>query len=189
MAGLFGMPDYVRCCCGGNVCCPDRCNTVNGEECDNPLPLTLTATLTVSTVKNDPITGLPTGCYSVTGTLDLSPLNGWIGFVEGTCSGWCGGDVRLFQYEVRVTCGLRPDGSIGWYVGVQDNISGDAGRLCTNASIPIVEANLESTCDPILLVGTTNSFVCTNPTCVIPLLDIDEEFGEVVFDVVITEDP
>ena len=190
MAGLFGTPDYRKCLCScGNVCCPGRCNTVNGESCTNPLPLTLTATLTVSTVKLDPITGVATGCYTVTGTLYLSALNGWIGVVEGTCSGWCGGTTRLFQYEVRVTCGLRPDGTTGWFVEVRDNLSGDPSRLCTNASIPIVQANLLSSCDPILLSGITDAFICTDLTCIIPLLGIDEMFGEVRFNVLISEDP
>lgn len=188
MGHLFGPTGKKKCCYGG-TCCPDRCNTVNDEECDNPLPLTLTATLVVSTVKTDPRTGAPTGCYTVTGTLYLSPLNGWIGIVEGTCTGWCGDLTRLFQYEVRVTCGIRPDGSTGWHVTVQDNLSGDPTRLCTNANIPIVQANLSSSCNPILLMGLTDTFVCTDLVCIIPILDIDEEFGEVRFNVLITEDP
>lgn len=178
----------LSCNCGcGDVCCPSRCNTVNGEECDNPLPTELSCQLTVSTVKLDPITGVPTGCYTVTGTIYLSALNGWIGNVEGTCSGWCGGATRLFQYEVRVTCGLQDDGSISWHIDVQDNLSGDPSRLCTNSSVPIVQANLLSACDPILLSGQTDSFFCGDLSCVIPILGIDEFFGDVIFDVLVWE--
>lgn len=183
----------VRCkkcsCEEGDPCCPERCNTVNGESCANPLPTSLECTLTVSTPKLDPITGVPTGCFTCSGTLSLSALNGYIGVVEGTCSGWCGGATRLFQYEVRVTCGLQDDGTISWHVDVRDNLGGDASRLCTNSNEPIVEANLDSSCDPIMLVGATNSFVCTDLTCVIPILDIDEMFGDVIFDVVVWEEP
>lgn len=189
MGGLFGKPEYVKCCCDGNPCCPDRCNTVNGEECDNPLPLTLTATLTVVQTKLDPRTGIATGCYSVTGTLNLSALNGWIGVVSGTCTNWCTDDNIVFEYEVRVTCGLQDNGQISWHVDVRDNLGGNAARKCTNNNTPIVEANLTSSCDPIMLTGRTNTFVCTDLTCVIPLEGIDEEFGEVSFDVLITEDP
>jgi len=189
MSGLFGRPDYLKCCCGGNPCCPGRCNTVNGEECTNPLPTSVTATLTVSTAKLDPITGVATGCYTVTGTLALSALNGYLGTVTGTCSGWCGDTTRIFEYMVRVTCGIRPDGSTGWYIAISDNLGGDANRKCTNNNEPIAEANLAGDCDPILLTGTTSSFMCDDLACVIPLLGIDEFFGPVVFTVVINEEP
>jgi hypothetical protein len=189
MAGLFGPPDYLRCCCGGDPCCPSRCNTVAGESCENPLPLTLTATITVSTVKTDPISGIPTGCYSCTGTLFLSPIDLYIGNVTGTCTGWCGGTTRVFDYEVRVQCGINPSGRISWFVGVQDNITGDPARVCTIPIDQIVWAELLTNCDPILLSGRSTAFLCTDLTCVIPLLGIDEMFGEVRFDILVSEDP
>lgn len=184
-----GKPKRARCCCGFNPCCPDRCNPVADEVCDNPLPETMTCTLTVSTVKNDPITGLPTGCYSVTGTLFLSPIGLWIGFVEGTCSGWCGDSERLFQYEVRVMCGTNPDGRRSWFIEIADNTAGDLSRTCIIPTFPIVWSELESSCDPILLSGQSTPFECNDLACVIPILDIDEFFGEVIFNVLITEDP
>lgn len=180
------MASECRCC---GVCCPNRCNTVNGESCDNPLPLTLTCTLTVSTPKNDPITGIPSGCFTVTGILYLSPLNGWIGVVYGSCSGWCGTETRIFEYEVRVTCGLSPDGSIRWYLTIQENLGGDPASVCNNSSIPIAYAILDSTCVPILLTGQTTPFECLDLTCVIPNENIDATFGTVVFDVLVTENP
>jgi hypothetical protein len=48
---------------------------------------------------------------------------------------------------------------------------------------------MTATCDPILLTGTTVAFDCTDLACVIPALSIDEFFGEVIFDVVVSEAP
>lgn len=185
---VIPIPEECRgpCC---TPCCPDRCNPVAGEECDNPLPTTLSATIAVSTVKLDPITGNPTACYTCTGTLSLSPIGLWIGNVEGTCTGWCGGATRIFSYEVRVDCGLNPDGRVSWFVNILDNITGDPARVCVIPFAQSVWAELESTCDPILLVGTTTAFDCGDLACVIPILDIDEFFGEVRFDIIISEDP
>lgn len=190
MGGLFGKPEYVKCCCDGNPCCPDRCNTVNGEECDNPLPTTLDCTLTVSTTKLDPITGVPSGCFTCSGTLSLSAIGQYVGVVTGTCTGWCGGTTRVFEYEVRIQCGLNPDGEISWYVEVSDNLSGSASRVCiAPVSTPPIWATLTSSCDPIMLAGATTSFFCSDLACVIPILGIDEFFGDVIFDVVAWETP
>lgn len=185
------MQALLSCNCGcGNVCCPDRCNTVNEETCDNPLPTTLTCTLTVSTAKLDPITGVASGCFTCTGTLYLSPIGLYIGYVEGTCTGWCGGSTRLFQYEVRVECGLNPDGTITWFVEISDYVTGDASRTCVMPfSDPAVWAALESACDPILLSGQSTQWYCGDLACVIPLLGIDEFFGDIIFDVLVWETP
>jgi hypothetical protein len=178
------------CGCNGDPCCPTRCNTVAGESCDNPLPTTLTATLTVSTTKIDPVTGNPSGCFSCTGTLYLSPIGVWIGYVEGTCSGWCGGSTRLFQYECRVECGLNPDGTISWFISISDYAEGNPARLCVAPfSDPPVWAKFESSCDPIFLTGQSTSFLCSDLACVIPLLGIDEFFGDVIFDISVSENP
>lgn len=185
------MEAILNCNCGcGDVCCSTRCNTVNEETCDNPLPTTLTCTISVSTAKLDPITGVPSGCFTCTGTLYLSPINLWIGYVEGTCTGWCGGSTRLFQYEVRVECGLNPDGTITWFVEISDYATGDASRTCVMPfSDPAVWAALDSTCDPILLSGQSTQWYCGDLACVIPLLGIDEFFGDIIFDVLIWETP
>lgn len=146
--------------------------------------------MTVSTVKNDPITGAPTDCYTVTGTLFLSPTGGWIGLVEGTCTGWCGGTTRIFQYTCTLDCSMNPDGTRSWFIVVEDYITGDASRVCTAPfSDPPVWSLLTGACDPILLSGQTASFLCSDLACVIPNLNIDEFFGDVVFDVLVTEDP
>lgn len=181
-----------QCTCtpSGEVCCPERCNPMNYETCANPLPLTLTCTLTVSTAKLDPITGVPSGCFTCTGTLYLSPIGVWIGVVEGTCSGWCGGSTRVFQYLCTVECGVNPDGSITWFIRIADNEGGDSSRLCVAPfSDPPVWAAFESTCDPIMLTGQSTSFLCSDLACVIPILDIDEFFGDIIFDALVTEDP
>ena len=199
MAGPFGRILHKPCCCDGNPCCPGRCHPyVNeefpgdcpGEPSDNPLPLSLDCTLTVSTVKNDPITGVPSGCYSVSGTLSYSPsTETWIGVVTGSCTGWCGGTTRIFEYEVIVSCGINPDGAISWQVEVRDNLSGSASRVCVIPTSPLIWGEMTATCDPILLTGTTVAFDCTDLACVIPALSIDEFFGEVIFDVVVSEAP
>lgn len=178
------------CGCSPSVCCPDRCNTVNEEACLNPLPTTLACTLTVSTVKNDPITGNPSGCYSCSGTLYLSPIGLYIGVVTGTCSGWCGGSTRIFEYEVRIQCGLNPDGSTTWFALIADNAGGDPARVCIAPfSDPPIWALFTSSCDPILLSGQSTSFLCSDLACVIPLLGIDEFFGDVIFDILAWENP
>lgn len=188
----------VRCkkcdCDVSTLCCPDRCNTSAGETCDNPLPATVTCELTVSTVKSDPITGAPTACFSVSGTLYLSPIDQYIGLVEGTCSGWCGETERIFQYTCKLACGVNPDGSTTWWIAVLDNAAGNPARVCTAPTGSVggegtVWAELSGSCDPILLTGQTNAFLCGSLTCIIPIMDIDENFGDVIFDVLVTEDP
>lgn len=202
MGGPFGKILHKVCCCGGDPCCPNRCIPYVSEEfpgdCpgdpgDNPLPLELDCTLTVSTVKNDPITGLPSGCFTCTGTLSYSPsTDSWIGVVTGSCSGWCGETTRIFEYLVTISCGLNPDGSISWFAEIQDNVGGTSTRVCPAPfSDPPVWALFESTCDPILLTGQSTSFLCSDLQCVIPAHDppIDEVFGDIIFDIVASEVP
>lgn len=175
-------------CCGGNPCCPGRCNSVAGEICNNPLPLTLNCNLTVSTAKLDPISGLPTGCFSCTGTLSLSPIGLYIGVVTGTCSGWCGGATRIFEYEVRIQCGLNPNGRITWTAEVRDNLGGNPARVCAAPNTdPPIWARLTSSCSPILLSGQSTQWFCGDLACIIPLLGIDEFFGDIIFDVLAWE--
>lgn len=192
---------WLECCtCSGDVCCPERCRpyfselypgTCTGAPGENPFPASVTCTITVATVKNDPITGLPTGCYTCTGSLVYSPaVENWIGFVEGTCTGWCGGTTRLFQYEVRLSCGDAPSGLRKWYATISDYIDGDPTRVCTapNIDSPVL-VEFTSECSPIMLSGQSTSFFCGDLACIIPILGIDEFFGDVVFDVLIVEEP
>jgi formylglycine-generating enzyme required for sulfatase activity len=181
-----------QCSCSAvsTACCPDRCNPMNYEECDNPLPLSLTCELTMTLAKPDPISGSATTCVNVSGELFLTPTRTYLGDLSGSCSGWCGGVTRTFNYTAELACTETIEDGFVWRLSVFDDNTGDANQRCNIGLDTTPTATmLNVSCDPIYFTGTLSTWNCSDWICVIPLLGIDEVFGEIVWDALVYENP
>ena len=141
MSGLFGRKHNKNCCCGALNCCgrclPLDCLTGDPIECDNGLPMTLTADITAT-----PSFGT-SGCFNGSATLTFkTPVTGGLCCWEGTASGSCtdcNGATFNWTLLIVVCCG--PD---GWVVTITAN--GPCGS-------PPGETFEPDSCDPVLLSG------------------------------------
>jgi hypothetical protein len=184
------MQAIMECGCCGLGCCLSRCNTVNEESCTNPLPTTLTCELSMTLNKPDPISGLATTCVDVAGTLELTPTRVYRGDLFGSCAGWCGGLTRNFRYTAELACVSTSSSGYQWRLTVVDRDVGDTNQRCIIGLSQDVNGFMTNeSCDPIYFIGTLPTWYCSDWICVIPLLGIDEVYGDVLWDALVYETP
>lgn len=183
MAGLFGEPDYIKCCCGGG-CCSPRCEplrvvTVGTElvevegACDNPLPLTLSIDLTGVTI--------PPGanCFTGSGTLTFkTPLSGgdfcWEGELSGNCVD-CNGVLFSWNVTVKLCC----DANLQQHVV---SLVPGPGMLCP--AVTLVGVNDLSVCDPFRITGCFPTFGACFVSCLDEnFMPTDSPIHEVCYDI------
>jgi hypothetical protein len=170
MGGLFGQPDYVKCCCGGSelTCCgPNRC--LPNEVCPSPLPSSLRINVSGS------FDGGPCECLLLDGTLTFyadgldNPHTG-VGNVWTTGFTLCG-----VSYRYSLGC---VEGAGGWRLGfLNGNGEGANQGNCLESGVLQPDGVLmeKASCSPLVLSGQfeTSGIGCCGPSHLIGLATLD----------------
>ena len=184
MAGLFGTPDYLKCCCGSTLCeCDGRCvplevDTEASEEvpttrCDNPLPVTLG--VDVSATSNQGGT-----CFNGSGTITYKTaitggVNCWEGDITGSCTD-CNGNSRTWIIAFKMCC---PDSVSGTTVTMTPNSPGIINPV-DNAATTVIPTS----CNPFLAEGCIPGDITAFVTaCIASMPPTAQIFTDVCFQV------
>jgi hypothetical protein len=170
MAGLFGPPDYLRCCCGGEqTCCgPNRC--LPNQDCLSPLPSSLRINVSGAYASSgEMFPGGPCDCLLLDSTLTFyangldNPHTG-VGNVWATTFTLCG-----VSYRYSLSC---IEGAGGWSLSfIPGDGDGANGGTCFTALTTVRKVS----CSPLVLSGQfqTSGVGCCGPFHLVGIATLD----------------